>query len=272
MNDDKKYYVYEYVDPTTKIPFYIGKGRGDRCFFHLKNLNDNTNPHKTNKIKKLLKEGLTPIINLIKTGLTETQSFEIEKKLIKKYGRFDLGTGCLVNLSDGGEGQSGWVPTEEYKINMSNSTRGSKNGMFGKTHTDETKNKIREKSIGRKLNDFHRNKMSENRMGEKNGFYGKKHTKESIELIRQKKIGKFIGENNFTSKTFTFISPDNEEKIIKGGFTKFCNENKLSVGKMKRNIDKGVIQPPKKNPKSMTIESENCIGWKVKTQKKVENN
>jgi hypothetical protein len=264
MNNEQKYYVYEYVDPTTNIPFYIGKGQGDRYVYHLKNLSDNTNPYKTNKIKKLLKEGFVPIINLIETGLTETQSFEFEKKLIKKYGRIDLGKGCLVNLSDGGEGQSGWVPTEEYKINMSSLTSGDKNGMFGKTHTEETKNKIREKSIGRKLNDFYRNQMSENRMGEKNSFYGKKHTKESIELIRQKKIGKFIGEKNFTSKTFIFISPHNKEKIIKGGFIRFCNENKLSVAKMKRNINKGIIPPPKKNPQSMTIESKNCIGWEVK--------
>ncbi len=264
MNNEQKYYVYKYVDPTTNTPFYIGKGQGDRYIYHLKNLNDNTNPHKTNKIKKLLNEGYVPIINLIKTGLTETQSFELEKKLIKKYGRIDLGDGCLVNLSDGGEGQSGWVPTEEYKNNMSKSTSGNKNGMFGKKHTEETKNKIRQKSIGRKLNDSHRNKMSENRTGEKNSFYGKKHTKKSIELIRQKKIGKFIGENNFTAKSFIFISPDKKEKTIKGGFVKFCIENGLSVAKMRRNIGKGVIQPPKKNPQSMTIQSKNCVGWEVK--------
>jgi hypothetical protein len=264
MNYEKKYYVYEYVDPITNLPFYIGKGQADRYIYHLKNLNDKTNPHKVNKIKKLLNEGLEPIINLIKTGLTETQSFELERNLIGKYGRIDLGTGCLVNLSDGGEGQSGWVPTEEYRLNMSKSTSGNKNGMYGKTHSEETKNKIREKSIGRKLNDFYRNKMSEDRLGEKNAFYGKKHTKETIEIIRQKKIGKFLGDKNFTAKTFIFISPNNDVKEIKGGFINFCNKNGLSVAKMKRNINKGVILPPKKNPQSMTIESKNCIGWEVK--------
>jgi hypothetical protein len=33
----------------------------------------------------------------------------IEKYYIRKYGRRDLGTGCLVNLTDGGEGVSGLV-------------------------------------------------------------------------------------------------------------------------------------------------------------------
>jgi hypothetical protein len=169
MNNKKKYYVYEYVDPLTNIPFYVGKGQGNRYLYHLKNLNDKSNPYKTNKIKKILKEGLMPLINLVKTGLTETQSFNIEKKIIRKYGRIDLSSGCLMNLSDGGEGQSGWIPNDEYKLNMSYYTSGNKNGMFGKNHSDETKNKIREKAVGRKLDDIFKVKMSENRQGEKNG-------------------------------------------------------------------------------------------------------
>lgn len=261
---EQKYYVYEYVDPTTNIPFYVGKGKDYRYTHHIKNLNDKSNLHKTNKIKKILKEGKTPIIRLVKTGLTETESFEFEMELIQKYGRINLNNGCLTNLSNGGEGQSGWVPGDDYRNKMSQLTIGVNNGMFGKKHSDETKNKIRKKSIGRKANDLTKKQMSQNRMGENNSFYGKKHKKESIELIRQKKIGRFKGEKNFTAKTFIFISPDNEEKIIKGGFVEFCIKNKLSVAKMKRNIGKGRIQIPKKNPQSMTIESKNCIGWEVK--------
>lgn len=29
-------YVYQYVDPETNIPYYIGKGKGDRCIQHVR--------------------------------------------------------------------------------------------------------------------------------------------------------------------------------------------------------------------------------------------
>lgn len=264
MKIESNYYVYEYIDPKTNIPFYVGKGKNDRYLYHLKNLNDNTNLHKVNKIKKILSEGGEPIIKLVKTGLTETQSFDFEKKLIEKYGRIDLENGSLVNLSDGGEGQSGWIPSGTYKAKMSELSKGCNNGMFGKKHNEETKNKIREKSTGRKFTILTKKKMSENKMGKNNSFYGKKHKKETIELIRQKKVGRFTGEKNFTAKIFMFITPNNEKKIVKGGFIRFCEKNNLSIAKMRRYIDKGIIPKPKKNPQSMTVESENCIGWEVK--------
>jgi hypothetical protein len=28
-------YVYQYVDPITKVPYYTGKGNGDRCYSHV---------------------------------------------------------------------------------------------------------------------------------------------------------------------------------------------------------------------------------------------
>ena len=40
--------------------------------------------------------------------------------------------------------------TEEWKQNLSNAVSGEKNGMWGKKHTDETKEKQRSKAVGRK--------------------------------------------------------------------------------------------------------------------------
>lgn len=48
--------------------------------------------------------------------LTDEEANEWEIALIELLGRKDLGTGCLRNLTEGGnEGNTGWVPTDEYK-------------------------------------------------------------------------------------------------------------------------------------------------------------
>lgn len=264
MELEKKYYVYEYIDPNTNKPFYIGKGKGDRFLHHIKRLRDTDNPHKTNKIKKLLHEGTPPIINIIQSGLTESEAFNLENVLIIKLGRVNIKTGILLNLSDGGEGQSGWIPNDNYRKKMSNSVKGDKNGMFGKKHTEETKEKIKQKALGRKVSKEQKEKISQRYKGEKNPFYGKKHKKETIDLIRNKKKGRFTGENNFTSKTFIFTDPNGNEFVVKGNFDNFCKKNNLSIAKMKRNINNGFIQEPKKNAHAMTDESRNCIGWQIK--------
>lgn len=48
------YYVYIYSDPDTKQPFYIGKGKGNRCFNHLFQDNDS---EKVAKIQEIIKNG-----------------------------------------------------------------------------------------------------------------------------------------------------------------------------------------------------------------------
>jgi hypothetical protein len=71
--------------------------------------------------------------------------------LIRFYGRKDLGTGILRNLTDGGEGTSGWIPSEEVRAKMSAANTGKKqsaehtakntgenNHMYGKHHSPET--------------------------------------------------------------------------------------------------------------------------------------
>ena len=42
--------------------------------------------------------------------------------------------------------------TEDHKKKIGNSVRGKRNGMFGRKHSKETKEKIRAKAILRKLN------------------------------------------------------------------------------------------------------------------------
>ena len=45
------------------------------------------------------------------------------------YGRLDMGTGSLCNLTSGGEGTSGTSPSAETRIKLSESTKVSPNGF-----------------------------------------------------------------------------------------------------------------------------------------------
>ena len=52
MIEAKRYYVYGLIDPKTKEPFYVGKGKGDRALHHLSE-NENINEAKQRRIKEI---------------------------------------------------------------------------------------------------------------------------------------------------------------------------------------------------------------------------
>lgn len=57
------YFVYSLVDPETNLPFYIGKGTGDRPKHHLYETKENTSNYlKWCKIQSIRSKGLEPLI------------------------------------------------------------------------------------------------------------------------------------------------------------------------------------------------------------------
>jgi len=150
--NQQNFYVYVYLDPRkqgqfdyqdvslTNEPFYVGKGYGFRKLRHLSDyvMKTDKNKMKVNKINKILSLNLEPIIVEFKNNLTESEAFELEKHLIATIGRKDLKKGPLCNLTDGGEGDSGYVMSEEQK------------------------EKLRQSKLGKKMNETHRKKMSIN--------------------------------------------------------------------------------------------------------------
>ena len=58
---------------------------------------------------KILKAGLEPVIETVRHFDDEADAFNLEIELITKYGRRNLRTGSLCNLTDGGEGVAGVV-------------------------------------------------------------------------------------------------------------------------------------------------------------------
>lgn len=96
----KAFYVYEYRDPLTGVPFYVGKGIGDRWKQHLYRTH---NVIMRSKLKRMKETGLEPTITKVFEGLTEQDALYRESELIHKYGRIIEG-GSLCNLSLGGQG------------------------------------------------------------------------------------------------------------------------------------------------------------------------
>lgn len=92
-------------------PYYIGKGSGKRAYAKHKN---NSTPKDKN------------LIIIVKTGLTENEAFNLERELITQYGRKNANTGILINLTNGGDGISGFKHSAETLEKLSNASKGKK--------------------------------------------------------------------------------------------------------------------------------------------------
>jgi hypothetical protein len=108
------FYIYTYTDPRNDEIFYVGLGRNRRWKDHLRMIKNGThkNAHFSNKVKAIITDGDQPRITKIHEGLEKEEAERIERELIAKHGRRDLGTGTLVNGTDGGDGTRGWSDTQ----------------------------------------------------------------------------------------------------------------------------------------------------------------
>lgn len=83
-----KNYVYMYSHPITGEVFYVGKGKGNRVFSHLK---DQSETAKTKYLKRLKEEKLEPKIEILIHGLDkEETALRVEAAIIDLIGRDNL--------------------------------------------------------------------------------------------------------------------------------------------------------------------------------------
>lgn len=256
--DKHKNYIYIYLNPLKPgiykynginyifnfEPFYIGKGSEKRIYDHLSinNLNNNKNKHKINTIKKILKvcsknEYKKHYIIKIEENLSEILVNEREKYYISKIGRKNLKIGPLVNLTDGGEGTSGYITKKETKEKLSKIFKGR---FAGKNHPMYGKIGSLNPKFGKRLSEELKQKISKNHAdvsGKNNPMYGvpspmtgKQHSQETRAKLSKLK-----------SKVWFLINPDKEIIGPIFDFQTFCKIYKLDPSSMtkvyKKKID-----------------------------------
>ena len=82
-----KSYVYVYIDPRNKEPFYIGKGKGNRLFSHL---DDQSDTEKVARIVEIRQNGKEPQIDILRYGLTDSEAAMVEAAAIDLIGKAKL--------------------------------------------------------------------------------------------------------------------------------------------------------------------------------------
>lgn len=200
---EKRFYIYylrrpdqeDPFEPGRGCPFYVGKGNNCRAGSHRIEAREllhkpGRKSYKITIIHYLWKQGLDFEEDIFIDSHSEEDAFAIEIAAIEQYGRKDNGTGILANLTDGGEGGSGCIRSDETKEKMRQVKLGENNPQFGKPSWNkgkspaiETKEKISQALSGENHPNF----------GKTSGMKGKKHTPEAIEKNRQANLGRASG-------------------------------------------------------------------------------
>ena len=124
------HYLYRHINLQTDIPFYIGLGSGKN--YHRAYETEGRSPEWLDIVSKH-----DFYVEIVMTGLTLEQACQKEIEFIAMYGRLDLGTGILVNKTNGGTGFKNCLYTESRRNKISNYFK-------GRTFTEEHKQKLKD--------------------------------------------------------------------------------------------------------------------------------
>ena len=204
-------YVYRHVRLDKNEPFYIGVGSSKN--------------HKRAKEKSKSRRGkiwhdiankTSYRVDILFDDISLTEANLKEVEFINIYGRRDLGTGTLVNLTSGGEGVLGNKITDNTRLKLSEAAK--KRGVQPQLEkiiwyrknvfvfTDEIRQKISDKNKGKKISEKQKNELSKNRKGILNPMYGVKGKNHKsfkgyvTVFVGEYNIGLYEGVNDCASK------------------------------------------------------------------------
>lgn len=88
ITDILKTYVYRLIDPTNGETFYVGKGKGDRVFQHIReeqNIEGDALSNKLSRIREIRLKGFEVAHIIHRHGMDDKNASEVEAALIDAY-------------------------------------------------------------------------------------------------------------------------------------------------------------------------------------------
>jgi hypothetical protein len=262
----EKFYVY--LLKHNKEIFYVGKGSGNRLFYHekcvKKGINPNNNTNLFDKICSILNNNESIEYNIVFRSDDEPHCYKIEKSIIKKiglnnlcnltYGTYikkDLSKRVSLALKKSEKFQKA-LRSDERRKKLRLANLGEKNPMYGKKLSKEHIESIKQSLINKPKTIKHKNKISnalkkhvrteDHNSNLKNAIRNsEKHRLANKNPKKRKKISDSVSKNkNPNAKIHIIISPDNKQFFVKGQLEYFCKDYCLNLSKMCKFRDKQI--------------------------------
>jgi hypothetical protein len=149
-------YVYRHVRLDNNEVFYIGISKQNNNYMRARQI------HKRNIFWKNIVAKTEFRYDILWECNSEKELLEKEKEFISIYGRKDIGSGTLCNLTDGGDGVHNFKHTDESRRRMAKAREGKD---FSKIYTLEVRLKMSIGIGGKKRTPEQRKKISDSRKG-----------------------------------------------------------------------------------------------------------
>jgi hypothetical protein len=125
IQTENRFYVYEHLRLDTGAVFYVGKGTGKRCTVR-------SHHHRNEFWQRTEKKAGGFCVRMVAKDVDEELAFLVEQERISQLRTVGI---RLCNMTNGGDGTSGWVKTPEWKRKVGEKHK-------GKVISKETRAKI----------------------------------------------------------------------------------------------------------------------------------
>ena len=194
-----KFYVYIHRRESDGLPFYVGKGSGRRAW----------SSSKRNNYWQNTKSKHGVLVEIVFENLSEEDAFDCEKNTIAEFRYFGY---PLTNMTNGGEGTSGFIVSDVVRNKLSKFNK-------GKTISEETRLKISLANSGRKLTEEHRVKLSIAKKG-----------KLPYNLNKKQPSTSKINNPSSDKNTYTFLHENGD--VFRGNRYDLCEKYGLPIDKI----------------------------------------